>query len=104
MSESPLKLSRAWPPLLPMIVGFRSGSRGQRQFAFTAPFGGASKMRVQVILRDRATKETVATFVEQGSHSSGLFGGSDEKVQAEAMLAVANHIVDTIRRMKKQGN
>lgn len=88
--------------LVATVVGFKRGSRTKRQFALTAPFGGASRIRVQVLLRDRATNETVASFVAQGAHASGLFGGSDEKVQAEAMLEVSNHIVDAIRRMKRR--
>jgi len=47
-----------------------------------------------------ATRQPILSFTEEGSHSSGLLGGSQEHVQARAMLDVANEIVKELKRAK----
>lgn len=82
--------------LLPMIVGYGKGGGEKRQF-FSA-FSGGSKLRVQVVLRDRSTREPITAFVEEAG--GRLFGRNDEKAQAEAMMAIANRVVKKLQQMK----
>lgn len=84
--------------LLPMVVGYRGGIRGPRDLI--SPFA-SPKLRVQIVLRDRTTRQPIAAFTEEASGAAGLLRGSDEKVQAQAMANVTNKIVSRIREMKQ---
>ncbi|HWR37271.1 MAG TPA: VWA domain-containing protein [Clostridia bacterium] len=82
--------------LLATIVGYRRGNRLRRQFTF----GGAARIKVQVILRDAATAEPVLAFTEEGSASAGLFGGSNEQMQTRAIMTVVNKIISRLRESR----
>ena len=86
--------------LLPMVVAYHQPGTKQRQLL--SPFYGGSKLSVQVVLRDRLTHEPVAAFVEEASASQGWFSGSNERNQTEAMLSVANKIVERLRTLRKE--
>lgn len=86
--------------LLPMVVAYHQPGQKQRQFL--SPFSGGSRLSVQVVLRDRLTREPVAAFVEEASASQGWFSGSNERNQAEAMMTVTNKIVARLRELRKQ--
>jgi hypothetical protein len=83
--------------LLASILEYRRGNRTQRQML---GWKGGAKFKVRVILVDAATRQPILSFVEEGSHSSGLLGGSQEHVQARAMLDVANEIVKELKHAK----
>jgi hypothetical protein len=83
--------------LLASILEYRRGNRTQRQML---GWKGGAKFKVRVILVDAATRQPILSFTEEGSHSSGLLGGSQEHVQARAMLDVANEIVKELKRAK----
>jgi hypothetical protein len=85
--------------LLPMVVAYHQPGQKQRQFL--SPFAGGSRLSVQVVLRDRLTREPVAAFVEEASASQGWFSGSNERNQAEAMMTVTNKIVSRLRDLRK---
>jgi hypothetical protein len=86
--------------LLPMVVAYHQPGQKQRQFL--SPFAGGSRLSVQVVLRDRLTREPVVAFVEEASASQGWFSGSNERNQAEAMMTVTNKIVARLRDLRKQ--
>ena len=83
--------------LLASILEYRRGNRTQRQML---GWKGGAKFKVRVILVDATTRQPILSFTEEGSHSSGLLGGSQEHVQARAMLDVANEIVKELKRAK----
>jgi hypothetical protein len=84
--------------LLPMVVSYRGGIHGPKDFV--APFA-SPRLKVQVILRDRDTHEAIGSFTEEASGSKGLLHGSDEKVQAQAIITVADKIVSRLKELKK---
>jgi hypothetical protein len=84
--------------LLASILEYRRGNRAQRQLL---GWKGGAKFKVRVIMVDAATRQPILSFVEEGSNSSGLLGGTQEHVQAKAMLDVANEIVKQLKRATK---
>lgn len=83
--------------LLATIVGFERGSRARREFL---AFGGGTKLKVQVVLREAGATQPMLGFVKESSASSGLFGGSDEKVETEAIIRTADQIIAELRKRK----
>jgi len=83
--------------LLATVVGFQQGSRGRREFL---PFGGGTRLKVQVVLRDAGSTQPLVGFVAEGNASSGLFGGSDEKIETEAIIRAADEIIAELRKRK----
>jgi len=73
--------------LLATVVGFEKGSR-------------ARKLKVQVVLREAGSAEPLMGFVKEGSASSGLFGGSDEKAETEAIIRAADQIIAELQKSK----
>jgi hypothetical protein len=84
--------------LLASILEYKRGNRAQRQLL---GWRGGAKFRVRVIMVDAATRQPIMSFTDEGTHSSGLLGGTNEHVQAQAMLDVANEIVKELKRAKK---
>jgi hypothetical protein len=80
--------------LLATIIGHDRGHPG-------TPFG-PTKMKVQVVLRDLATRQPIAAFTKQQAGPAGMFRGSQEKVEAQILLGLADKIVDALKSMKKQ--
>ena len=80
--------------LLATIIGHDRGHPG-------TPFG-PTKMKVQVVLRDLATHQPIAGFTRQEAGPAGMFRGSQEKVEAQILLGLADKIVDALKSMKKQ--
>jgi hypothetical protein len=80
--------------LLATIIGHDRGHPG-------TPFG-PTKMKVQVVLRDLATHQPIAAFTKQQAGPAGMFRGSQEKVEAQILLGLADKIVDALKSMKKQ--
>jgi von Willebrand factor type A domain len=80
------------------VVEFRHGNKAARQFL--AGVKGGAKMKLRVVLVDTSTNKPVIAFTREGSYASGLWGGSPEHVQAQAMLSVANQIVDELKRVR----
>jgi len=83
--------------LLATVVGYEKGSRARREFLL---FGGGSKLKVQVVLRDSASTQPLLGFVTEGSASSGLLGGSDEKIETETIVRAADQIIVELRKRK----
>jgi VWA domain-containing protein len=79
--------------LLATIIGHDRGHPG-------TPFG-PTRMKVQVVLRDLATRQPIAAFTRQQAGPSGMFRGSQEKVEAGILLSLADKIVDALKSMKK---
>jgi hypothetical protein len=100
MSESSLDGTqpRGTVELLASILEYRRGNRAQRQLL---GWKGGAKVKVRVIMVDAATRQPIFSFTEEGSHSSGLLGGTQEHVQSQAMLEVANGIVKELKRAKQ---
>jgi hypothetical protein len=83
--------------LLATIVGYQKGSRTKRElFAF----GGGTRLKVQVLLREAGSAQPLTGFVIEASAASGLFGGSDEKIETEAIIRAADEIVAELRKRK----
>ena len=82
--------------LLATIVGYQQGSRTKRELL---AFGGGTKLKVQVLLR-QGGNAPVTGFVTEASASSGLFGGNAEKVETEAIIRAADQIVAELRKRK----
>jgi hypothetical protein len=80
------------------VVEFRRGNKLERQFM--AGMKGGAKMKIRVILVDASTNKPVLAFTKTGTNASGMWGGSPEHVQAQAMLNVANQIVDELKRAR----
>ncbi len=79
------------------LIEYERGSRMKRQLTL----GGASRMKLQVLLVDAATNEIVHSFTTEGkAYSAGMFGGSQESVQAKAMLDVANDVVKELQKQR----
>jgi len=55
---------------------------------------------VQVVLRDSASTQPLLGFVTEGSASSGLLGGSDEKIETETIVRAADQIIVELRKRK----
>lgn len=83
--------------LLATLIGFEKGSRAKREFL---PFGGGTKLKVQVLLREAGSTQPLLGFVKESSASSGLFGGSDEKVETQAIIGAADQIIAELRKHK----
>jgi hypothetical protein len=83
--------------LLATVTGFQQGSRAKREFL---PFGGGTKLTVQVVVREAGNTQPLLGFVAEGNASSGLFGGSDEKVESEAIIRAADQIIAELRKRK----
>ncbi|MFL6301831.1 MAG: hypothetical protein ACJ71N_14605 [Terriglobales bacterium] len=83
--------------LLATIVGYQQGSRTKRELL---AFGGGTKLKVQVVLRDSGSTQPITGFVTEATASSGLFGGNDEKIETEAILRAADQIVAELRKRK----
>ena len=83
--------------LLATVTGFQQGSRAKREFL---PFGGGTKLTVQVVLREAGNTQPLLGFVAEGNASSGMFGGSDEKVESEAIIRAADQIIAELRKRK----
>ena len=64
------------------------------------PFGGGTKLTVQVVLREAGNTQPLLGFVAEGNASSGMFGGSDEKVESEAIIRAADQIITELRKRK----
>jgi von Willebrand factor type A domain len=79
--------------LLATIIGHDRGHPG-------TPFG-PTKMKVQVVLRDLATHQPIAGFTKQQAGPAGMFRGSQEKVEAQILIGLADKIVDALKSMKK---
>jgi hypothetical protein len=54
------------------------------------------------VLRDLATLQPIAAFTKQQAGPAGMFRGSQEKVEAQILLGLADKIVDALKSMKKQ--
>jgi hypothetical protein len=80
--------------LLATVIGYDRGHPG-------TPFG-PSKMKVQVVLRDLASRQAITAFTRQQNGPAGMFRGSQEKVEAQILLGLADKIVDALKSMKKQ--
>ena len=80
------------------ILEFRRGNKVQRQFLIGVK--GGAKMKLRVILVDTSTNQAVLAFTKEATYASGLWGGSPEHVQAQAMLNVANEIVNELKRAR----
>jgi len=83
--------------LLATIVGYQQGSRMKRELL---AFGGGTKLKVQVLLREGGSPQPVTGFVTEASATSGLFGGNEEKVETEAIMRAADQIVAELRKRK----
>ena len=83
--------------LLATIVGYQKGSRTKREFF---AFGGGTRLKVQVLLREAGSTQPLTGFVIDASAASGLFGGSDEKIETEAIIRAADEIVAELRKRK----
>jgi hypothetical protein len=83
--------------LLATIVGYQQGSRMKRELL---AFGGGTKLKVQVLLREGGSTQPVTGFVTEASAASGLFGGNAEKVETEAIIRAADQIVAELRKRK----
>jgi len=83
--------------LLATIVGYQRGSRTKREFL---AFGGGTHLKVQVVMREPGSQQPVSAFVTESNASSGLFGGSDEKLETEAIIRAADQIVAELRNRK----
>ena len=79
------------------IIEFRRGNRLQRQMM---GIRGGSKMKLRVILVDAGTNRPITSFIKEGSYKSGLWGGSQEAVQSQAILNVANDVVDELKKLR----
>lgn len=78
------------------LIEYQRGNRVKRQFTF----GGEARMKLQVLMVDAASGQVVQSFEKEGSaRTAGIFGGSDESVQAKAMLDLANGV---LRELQKQ--
>ena len=82
--------------LLATVVGYDRGHPG-------TPFG-PTKLRVQVVLRDLATGHPITAFTKQQSGPSGMFRGSEEKVEAQIIIGMANKIVEAIQYLKQRSS
>jgi hypothetical protein len=80
------------------IVEYRRGNRAQRQ---TMGWMGGAKLKVNVELRDLTSGRPVQAFTTQGSATSGLFGGSNEEVQAKALKNVVEKIVSEVKKTQR---
>lgn len=80
------------------VVEFRRGNKVARQFL--AGMKGGAKMKLRVVLVDTNTNKPVLAFNKEATYASGLWGGSAEHVQTQAMLRVANEIVEELKRLK----
>jgi len=83
--------------LLATIIGFQGGSQARRELLL---FGGGTKLKVQVVLREAGSTQPMLGFVKEATASSGLFGGSDEKVETEAIIRAADQIIAELRKRK----
>jgi Mg-chelatase subunit ChlD len=84
--------------LLPMVVSYRGGIHSPKDLV--APFA-SPRLKVQVIMRDHNTHEAIGAFTEEASGAKGLLHGSDEKVQAQAIISVADKIISQLKELKK---
>jgi len=96
-SEGAPAASRDRLELLATIVGYQHGSRAKRELL---AFGGGTKLKVQVVLRQAGNTQPVTGFVTQASAASGLFGGNEEKIEAETIIRAADQIVSELRKRK----
>lgn len=80
--------------LLATVIGYERGHPG-------TPFG-PTKLKVQVVLRDLATRQAITAFTRQQNGPAGMFRGSQEKVEAQILLGIADKIVDALKSMKKR--
>lgn len=83
--------------LLATIVGYQQGSRTKRELL---AFGGGTKLKVQVVLREPGSTQPITGFVTEASAASGLFGGNTEKLETEAIIRAADQIVSELRKRK----
>ena len=83
--------------LLATIVGYQEGSRAKRELL---AFGGGTKLKVQVVLREMGSTQPITGFVTEASAASGLFGGNNEKLETEAIIRAADQIVAELRKRK----
>jgi VWA domain-containing protein len=83
--------------LLATIVGYQQGSRMKRELL---AFGGGTKLKVQVVLREGGNTQPVTGFVTEANAASGLFGGNAEKIETEAIIRAADQIVAELRKRK----
>jgi hypothetical protein len=101
--ESTIKTNATFPPgsssdleLLATIVGYDRGHPG-------TPFG-PTKLKVEVVLRDMVTRRLITGFTKQQAGPAGMFRGSQEKVEAQILIGMANKIVDEIKDMKQRSS
>lgn len=83
--------------LLGTIVAYRPGNHLKRGAAGLLG-SGTTRLKVQFIFRDAATRKPVFSFVKEGSGASGLLAGDDAQNELQAMTRVVNALLDNIQR------